>query len=143
VRAARGHLGDTVDDEFRRFPRGWLCALAIVGSLVAAVVVWVRAKPGPVQTSTPMLDAIAPIDVATSPPSGVTSEPPSVEADTSAPCHVVRQQLAMPQASATQQRPSGSTRNDSIPRVEPPNAADINARVGVLADGRRFRMTLD
>jgi hypothetical protein len=91
----------------------------------------------------PMLEAIPPIDVATSTPPGVISEPPSVDADTSDPCHVFRQQVAMPHESTTHQRPSGGTRNGPTPSIEPPDAADINARVGVLADGRRFRMTLD
>jgi hypothetical protein len=143
VRAARGRLGDTVDDEFRRLPRRWPCALAIVASFVAAAVVWVRGEPSSVPTSTPMPEAIPPLDVATSPPSGVISEPARVDADTGDPCHVFRQQVVMPQKSATHQRPRGSTRTGSAPSVEPPDAADIDARVGVLADGRRFRMTLD
>jgi hypothetical protein len=143
VRAAGGRLGDTVDDEFRRRPRQWLCALAVVASLVAAAVVWVRGEPASVQTSTPMLEAIPPIDGATPAPSAVIRDPPNVGADTSDPCHVFRQQLAMPPASAAHQRPSGTPRTASVPSVEPPDAADISARVGVLADGRRFRMTLD
>lgn len=143
VRAAGGRLGDTVDDEYRRLPLRWLCALAVAASLVAAAVVWVRGEPPSVQTSTSMLEAISPIDGATPAPSAVIRDPPSVLADTSDPCHDFRQQLAMPPASAPHQRPSGTPRTASVPSVEPPDAADINARVGVLADGRRFRMTLD
>jgi hypothetical protein len=90
-----------------------------------------------------MLEARVPIDAAPSIPSAVVLEPSGVDADSEDPCHVFREPVPAPEAPARQPQPSATTRKRSMPAVDGPDAAGINARVGVLIDGRRFRMTLD
>jgi hypothetical protein len=145
VRAAQGRLGDTVDDEPRRLPRRWPGALAVAASAVAAALVWFRAEPRFVQAPVPLArDSVPPIEVSTSMPSTVVAPPPSsVEADTGGPCRSFRQEASVRHESAAHRKPSGVTRERSVPVVEAPDRADIDTRVGVLADGRRFRTTLE